>query len=363
MRSKNHLNPIYETEAMYAADRAFLKLMNRDLRRYAMFVAIKRILIILAVILTVMAGLFVIARPAHARDLAVGDSIALGTGQALGVHTVARKNMGSCWIAGVAPGGSYDHVVISAGINDAPGRCVEEIVAKYAGMGEVVILPAAINSARAHVAGVAARYGARTVSYSCDGGCTKSNFHPGSYRSVASAVRRAWGVRKMQYSSDSGTKLSAFTARGSFVMLDSGPVAVPKALLGRRLRVDGLKVAQLRPSILPGSVSEIIRSEASKAGVPAELAIRIAHVESRGQCSADNGIASGVMQVKPSTARAMGVRGNLHDCRTGVVAGVRYLKMALQKAHGNWVLASVYYNGGLGARPRATHYSHMVMND
>jgi hypothetical protein len=130
---------------------------------------------------------------ARAQDLALGDSIGLGTGGALGVHTIARVNMGSCWVRDQTPSSHYDHVVISAGINDPPGGCLNAIRARLSAGQVVWVLPAAINSARASVAAVAARWGDRTVSYACAGGCTKSNFHPGSYARVAQDVRAAWG--------------------------------------------------------------------------------------------------------------------------------------------------------------------------
>ena len=130
---------------------------------------------------------------ANAADLAYGDSIALGTGSALRVQVSAIVGASSCSIAARAPGGHYEHVVISAGINDPPGACLEAI-RKAVSAGQVVwVLPAAINSARAHVLAVAQRWGDKTVSYSCAGGCSRRSFHPGSYAALAAEVRRAWG--------------------------------------------------------------------------------------------------------------------------------------------------------------------------
>jgi len=133
--------------------------------------------------------------PANAADLALGDSIALGTGEALGVPTIARQSMGSCWIMDQTPTGYFDHVVVSAGINDPPGPCLNAIRAHLRAGAVVWILPAAINRARASVAAVASLWGDRTVSYACAGGCTKYNFHPASYATVAAAVRTAWAAR------------------------------------------------------------------------------------------------------------------------------------------------------------------------
>ncbi len=61
--------------------------------------------------------------------LVIGDSIALGTGTALHVETRARVGAPSCEILRKVPGGRYDVVVISAGVNDPPGRCLEAILA------------------------------------------------------------------------------------------------------------------------------------------------------------------------------------------------------------------------------------------
>jgi hypothetical protein len=151
------------------------------------------LIVILFLALLVLVGLM--EQKAKAADLAEGDSIALGTGRALGVPTHARQNMGSCWIVAHTPGGSFDHVVLSAGINDPPGPCLASLRARLTAKVVVWVLPAPINSARASVAAVAARWGDRTVSYACAGGCTRRNFHPASYAVVANAVRRAWGVK------------------------------------------------------------------------------------------------------------------------------------------------------------------------
>jgi hypothetical protein len=125
-------------------------------------------------------------------NAALGDSIAAGTGSALGVSTYAKVGSSSCYILAHTPRIAFNHVVISAGINDAPGRCVAALLNRVRARDVVVILPAPINSARAHVARLAAKHGVRTVSYTCTGGCTKHNFHPGSYLAVARAVRELW---------------------------------------------------------------------------------------------------------------------------------------------------------------------------
>jgi len=145
----------------------------------------------------IMLGLFLVGKfdKAHAEDAAIGDSIALGTGRALHVHTFARVGASSCWVLAHMPRRQFEHVVISAGINDAPGRCVRLILAQVRTRVIVVILPAPINSARAHVEVAAVQYGAYPISYACKGGCTTTNFHPGSYTQVARDVRNIWDRR------------------------------------------------------------------------------------------------------------------------------------------------------------------------
>lgn len=117
--------------------------------------------------------------------LVIGDSIALGTGTALHVETRARVGAPSCEILRKVPGGRYDVVVISAGVNDPPGRCLEAIRARVHARRIIWILPAPINSARAHIAAVACEHGDRTVSYVPG----RDHLHPRSYVELARRVR------------------------------------------------------------------------------------------------------------------------------------------------------------------------------
>ena len=144
-----------------------------------------------ALTLAIMVVEIVWASKAHASDLVLGDSIALGTGHALGKPTVARKGAGSCEIAGWLPArGGYGRVVISAGIND-DGACVATLRSRLRARRVIWILPAPINGGRAAVL-KAIHVGDGSLSYRCAGPCTKSNFHPGSYAKVAADVRKQW---------------------------------------------------------------------------------------------------------------------------------------------------------------------------
>lgn len=151
--------------------------------------------IIIVLLCGILLGMLFVAwfsPPAKAQDIAIGDSIALGTGHALGVPTNARARASSCWVLHHVTNNSYRYVVVSAGINDAPGPCVRTLFARIKATRVVVILPAAINSARANVAHAAQDYGYLTISYACRGGCSKRNFHPGSYAVLAGGVRKLW---------------------------------------------------------------------------------------------------------------------------------------------------------------------------
>jgi len=269
----------------------------------------------------------IVSVESHARvrgsALMLGDSIALGTGRVLGVYTVARQSMGSCWVAARVPSGYFDLAAISAGINDAPGPCLEQIRAKIHARVVVWVLPAPINTARAHVEAVAARFGDATVSYACAGACSRVNFHPGSYAKVAADVRQAWSEPWASYSRP---------------IL---PPAEPKSQIS-----------------LGSSLDAMISAAAARNNVPTELMRRIVRVESRGNCAVNR---NGVMQVLPSAAAYVGVHGDLRNCELGLEAGARYLRQALERARGDWIGAATLYNHGLWARAAPSGYSRLVM--
>lgn len=97
-------------------------------------------------------------------------------------------------------------------------------------------------------------------------------------------------------------------------------------------------------------------------GVPPALAQSVAFVESGYRCGVSNGGAHGIMQVKPATARGVGVSGNLHNCATGMRAGVRVLKAALRLAHGDWCVAASLFNSGFGGQRHCSHYGRKVIS-
>ena len=94
-------------------------------------------------------------------------------------------------------------------------------------------------------------------------------------------------------------------------------------------------------------VENLIRLTARKHGVPEDLALRVARVESGFNQDAVSGKgAIGVMQLMPGTARDLGV--NPRDLRQNIDGGVRYLGQQL-KTFGDERLALAAYNAGPGA--------------
>ena len=100
---------------------------------------------------------------AHAADLALGDSLAVGFGQASHLPTNAKVGIGSCAILRRTPSAHYDFVLLSAGTNDPPGRCIEAIRARLNASRVVWVVP--VNGARSHVLAVAGRYGDTPLFY------------------------------------------------------------------------------------------------------------------------------------------------------------------------------------------------------
>lgn len=108
-------------------------------------------------------------------------------------------------------------------------------------------------------------------------------------------------------------------------------------------------------------LDHMIARSAARNHVPVALVHRIIKVESGYRCNASSGIAFGIMQVQRATARSVGVHGNLMHCETGLEAGTRYLRQALDAARGNWTYAATLYNRGIAARPTRSHYASLVM--
>ena len=101
--------------------------------------------------------------PASGKKAAIGDSLAVGFGQASQVTTIARVGEPSCpnrsrkGIVNMVPSEQFDTVLISAGTNDPPGHCLEQIRARVHARKVIWVVP--VNGARGHVLQVAAQHG------------------------------------------------------------------------------------------------------------------------------------------------------------------------------------------------------------
>jgi len=100
------------------------------------------------------------------------------------------------------------------------------------------------------------------------------------------------------------------------------------------------------------TVANKIVTQAKRMGIPPALALSIAFRESSLRPKVKPGAAGeiGIMQVRPETAKMMGVDPkDLANENTNIITGLRYLKQALDKAEGDPRLAALGYNAGIGA--------------
>jgi len=96
-----------------------------------------------------------------------------------------------------------------------------------------------------------------------------------------------------------------------------------------------------------------VGTAAKAAGVPPQLAISIAYHESRLNPNIGNGTSGeiGLMQVKPSTGKMLGVSDeDLRDPDKNIATGIKYLKQALKAVDGDPALATIGYNAGIDSK-------------
>ena len=105
-------------------------------------------------------------------------------------------------------------------------------------------------------------------------------------------------------------------------------------------------------------VKMIVIEEADRLGIPADLALAVAHAESSFNAGAESHKgARGVMQIMPATARGeYGIAPDLlWEPRLNVRMGLHFLGRLVQRYRGRIDLALSYYNGGsaVGDLPNA----------
>jgi soluble lytic murein transglycosylase-like protein len=109
-----------------------------------------------------------------------------------------------------------------------------------------------------------------------------------------------------------------------------------------------------------GNTSGMATAQASSAGLPASLVQRVIARESGGNPRAMHAGNYGLMQIRLSTARAMGYTGSaagLLDPQTNMTYGMRYLAGAYRAAGGNENRAIALYSRGYYYQAKAQGFS------
>ena len=104
--------------------------------------------------------------------------------------------------------------------------------------------------------------------------------------------------------------------------------------------------AHALPLPVPSYLAEIINEAAQTHGVDPNLVAAVCFKESRYNPNAVSRIgAEGIMQLKPKTARSLGVMDSF-DARQNVMGGTKYLRKLLDRFKGDVDLALAGYNAG-----------------
>jgi len=113
---------------------------------------------------------------------------------------------------------------------------------------------------------------------------------------------------------------------------------------------------------MPNSYRALVRQEATRAGIPPDLADAVAEVESGYHPGAVGGAGEvGLMQVMPATARMLGFTGSnaeLTQPEVNVRYGVTYLAQAWRLANQDICTATMKYRAGHGE----TRFSYLSVD-
>lgn len=123
----------------------------------------------------------------------------------------------------------------------------------------------------------------------------------------------------------------------------------------REIRIEKKKIVTRSPSPGHGLVPyrETIERIAREHDVSPALAAAVIKVESGFKPNAQSVRgARGLMQLLPDTARKVGIQGDIYNPEHNIRAGIRYLKMLLDRYGGDERLALAAYNAGPAAVDR-----------
>jgi soluble lytic murein transglycosylase-like protein len=143
--------------------------------------------------------------------------------------------------------------------------------------------------------------------------------------------------------------------------------ALPLAAAERRSQVAVPLATNAFPTVMPTYVAKAIADAAAQYGVDPNLVAAMAFQESRFNPTAVSRVgAQGVMQLKPRTARSLGVKDSF-DARQNVFGGTKYLRQLLDRFKGDVDMALAAYNAGPervqreGARATAEAVNYVAM--
>lgn len=177
----------------------------------------------------------------------------------------------------------------------------------------------------------------------------------------AIAVAVVAGAAGLLLSSHRLQASEADRADANWAQLYAAGQPVPAALRARTATATG--AANVAEPTEMGSIRRRVTEVAARHGVPANLALAVARLESNMRCQARGRQGElGPMQIKPATARGLGYTGPasaLNSCGAGLEWGMRHLAVAYQRC-GSASGAAALHNRGLGASCGRTAYSARV---